>query len=59
VPGADVHRRGRLVEQEQARVGHERDREAQPLALTAGELAAPVRDVRDVHGGEHLVHRQR
>ena len=44
----DVDARGRLVEDEDARVGEERTRERDELALTGGELGAALADRRVV-----------
>ena len=45
---ADVDRRGRLVEDEDARVGEERARERDELSLAERELEAPLADLRVV-----------
>jgi len=54
-PALDVHRHGRLVEDEQPRVGDEREREADALALAAGELLGPAAgDVGDADQVEQI-----
>ena len=57
-PALHVHPGGRLVQDEQFRVGQQGHGEAQPLLLTAGALAhQPVRDGRDPGPLQHLGHR--
>jgi hypothetical protein len=58
VPGLDVHRDRRFVEDENVRVGNERHREAHPLRLAPRQLLRPaVRDVVDARPLEDIVHR--
>ena len=53
----EVERRERLVEQQRARVVHERARERDALALAAGELARlALGEVAEPHDVEHLAH---
>ena len=52
----DVHTCGRLIEDEQCRITHERHGEAQALLLASGELVrALVRDLRQAHELEQLL----
>jgi hypothetical protein len=55
----DVYGRGGLVEHQQVRVGHQRDREADPLDLAAGELVGPSSGELRHPGQPHrLLHRE-
>jgi len=59
-PALDVHAGGRLVEQEQRRVGEQRHREPQSLLLTTGALGnLAVCDAVDARPSEHVVNRVR
>jgi hypothetical protein len=56
----DVERGGRLVEHEQVGIGDQGDREADALALTAGEFRGPAFAERRRPGeAKHLVHLER
>ena len=54
--GVGVESRQRLVEEQDGRIGGQRPREPDPLALAAGELSGPdLRQVRDAEPLEQLV----
>src|ERR1041385_5404378 len=55
-PRLRVEPGGRLVEEEELGIGHQRAGERQPLLLAAGELADPgVALLAELHRGEHVV----
>lgn len=60
VEQGDVHRDGRLVQDEQRRITDDGEREANPPRLASGELlGAPVGDRLDPDQPENLAHVQR